>query len=277
MRFISTLFICLLLCGLISAQENQTPYEIALERIEEAEASGTKVLNLSNMNLAELPPEIGNLSVLEDLSLYGNSLSSLPPEIGNLLSLKELYLDVNQLQSLPPEIGRLRNLTRLFIAHNKLTSLPPEIGNLQNLDTLWLSGNLLQSLPSEISHLSRLHAMILADNQLSSLPLELASMDNLCVLDLRRNQFRHIPSFLLELQLMYKAAPCTFSIADNPLISPPPEVIAQGTPAILTYLRNEAWWHLQKLIVSGGAALGLVIIGILGLRWRKRRGKKKNG
>ena len=46
----------------------------------------------------------------------------------------------------------------------------------------------------------------------------------------------------------------TWQCQNNPLISPPPEVIAQGKEAILDYLRNEAWWHLQSR--SPGQFLG---------------------
>jgi hypothetical protein len=62
---------------------------------------------------------------------------------------------------------------------------------------------------------------------------------------------------------------------DNDLISPPQEVIAQGTPAILEYLRNEAWWHVKKLIAGGAGFVGAVAAILLALRWRGRRGYEK--
>jgi hypothetical protein len=70
---------------------------------------------------------------------------------------------------------------------------------------------------------------------------------------------------------------CYLFFDGNPLISPPEEVIAQGTPAILAYLRNQAWWHLQRLIIGGVSGIGFLTIVFLALRWRYRRqyGKKK--
>jgi len=69
---------------------------------------------------------------------------------------------------------------------------------------------------------------------------------------------------------------CYLYFADNPLISPPPEVIAQGTPAILDYLRNQVWWHLQRLILSVATGIGILTILILGIRWRMRRVYRKS-
>jgi Leucine-rich repeat (LRR) protein len=247
-----------LLSGLVDAQENQAAYETALQMIREAGATGASELDLSNLELTELPPEIGTLTALEELSLYGNLLSSLPREIGNLQYLKELNLDVNEFQSLPPEIGRLTNLLTLSASYNQIATLPPEIGNLQNLDSLWLEDNQLTVLPAEIGRLSNLYLLILNNNQLSSLPSEIANLDKLCVLSLESNQFVYLPTDLAELQTMRDGLNCGINLVGNPLVSPPPDVLAQGTPAILEYLRNEAWWNTLKLI--GSIVVGIVLV-----------------
>ena len=68
------------------------------------------------------------------LSLYDNRLAgALPPEIGNLTALDSLTLSNNQLTSLPPQIGNLTALTWLYLGSNQLTSVPSEIGNLTSL------------------------------------------------------------------------------------------------------------------------------------------------
>ena len=111
------LLITCLLLGITSLSlaqdETQTPYEIALARILEAEETGATRLDLHIMQLTNLPPEIGNLSNLRTLNLHENQLSSLPPEIGKLSNLESLYLGKNQLSSLPSEIGKLSNLQDL--------------------------------------------------------------------------------------------------------------------------------------------------------------------
>jgi Leucine-rich repeat (LRR) protein len=230
--------ICLLSFGLVSAQEEQSPYEIALERIEEARVSGVTELDLGNFGLSTLPPEIGMLENLEGLHLWDNHLTTVPPEIGNL-----------------------RNLVWLNLGNNQISYLPPEIGNLQNLQLL------------------ELH-----NNQLNNLPIELNNLQKLCYLGLRENNFQELPRFLYELEALGKAEVCYsdppigIHLDNNPLISPPQEVIAQGTPAILEYLRNEAWWHLQRLILGGLSSVGLVMTFVLWMRWRnhRRKGKKRD-
>jgi Leucine-rich repeat (LRR) protein len=181
MRYLPHLISLMLIFALPSfAQDSeQTPYGIALRRIEEARVSGATELNLAELGLSELPPAIGNL-----------------------INLIALDLSYNRLSSLPPQIAYLQNLQVLDLYNNQLSSLPPEIGNLTNLQWLWL--------------------------------------DN------------------------------------NPLISPPPEIVEQGTAAILDYLRNEAWWQLQRLITGAATSLGLMAALVLGFRWKTRRaGKKK--
>ena len=61
----------------------------------------------------EIPPELGSLSNLTDLSLHGNDLSG----------------------EIPPELGSLSNLTDLSLHHNELSGeIPPELGSLSNAD-----------------------------------------------------------------------------------------------------------------------------------------------
>jgi Leucine-rich repeat (LRR) protein len=335
MRLLAVLLLCFLIVEMVSAQDFQTPYEIALERIEEAESSGATDLVLSGLGLTELPPEIGGLSKLERLYLQHNQLVWLPPEIGNLNALQFLNLQHNELGSLPAEIGMLHNLTELLLSANQLSILPPEIGQLDKLIRLDLELNHLEGMPSQIGDLDSLEELILylnsltdippgignlshltilslghnqlidlpseigklrnlkwldvSHNQLISLPGEIGKLVNLCYLNLAHNQLRTLPVELGQLTLL-TASECplvrgasqspdvifsAFYLDGNPLISPPPEVIAQGTPAILAYLRNEAWFYMQKLIVSGLAILGVVTLSVLGLRWRNRRGKQK--
>jgi Leucine-rich repeat (LRR) protein len=51
-----------------------------VERIEQAAKDGSNALDLSRMGLTEVPAEIGKLTQLRWLDLWGNPLS-IPPEI----------------------------------------------------------------------------------------------------------------------------------------------------------------------------------------------------
>jgi hypothetical protein len=180
-----------------------------------------------------LPPEIGQLTQLTSLFLFDNQLTALPPEIGQLTQLTELSLSTNKLTALPPEIGQLTQLTSLSFSANKLTALPPEIGQLTQLTSLDLKWNKLTALPPEIGLLTKLTTLRLESNKLTTLPPEIGLLVNL-----------EEPSTYGGLKL-----------DNNSLESPPPEIIKQGTKAILAYLqaqlqkRQKQW--LSKLIIVG--------------------------
>ena len=156
-----------------SKKNNLSYYEtLILEKIEQAARDEAEELDLSGMQLTELPAKIGQLSNLTHLYLFDNSLRSLPPEIGKLSNLTNLHLNYNSLNSLPSEIGRLSQLKNLYLTHNSLYSLPSEIGQLSNLTHLYLNYNFLDSLPPEIGKLSQLKILNVGNNPLSSLPPE---------------------------------------------------------------------------------------------------------
>jgi hypothetical protein len=181
----------LLLMGLwitpLIAQDTPSEYDLILRGIEQNRLNGYTDLHLSDTNLTSLPPEIGQLTHLELLSVTGNSFTSLPPEIGQLTNLKVLNLKGNKLTSLPPEIGQLSHLELLSVQGNNITSLPPEIGQLSNLLRLDLSYNQLTSLPPEIGQLSKLRRLDLSYNQLTSLPAEFGQLSGLLNIDLSEN------------------------------------------------------------------------------------------
>lgn len=105
-------------------------------------------LDLSFNNLSgTIPPELGNLTHLQELLLDSNQLSGpIPPELANLLNLQELRMDNNQLSGgIPPELGNLPNLQTLSLYKNHLSGIiPPELANLTRLQELWLESNQLR-------------------------------------------------------------------------------------------------------------------------------------
>jgi hypothetical protein len=127
-------------------------------------------LDLGRLGLEILPPEIGNLKLLQNLQLPHNHLVSLPEAIGNLSSLEWLFLGDNRLLSLPDTIGNLSLLEGLYLDDNRLVSLPEAIGNLSSLEHLVLTGNHLVLLPAALEDLSSLQWLNLDRNQLTFIP-----------------------------------------------------------------------------------------------------------
>ncbi len=75
-------------------------------------------LILTNNQIEQLPPTIGNLSKLQKLMLAGNRLKSLPQEMENCQSLELIRLSANRLTTLPSWLLALPRLSWLAYASN---------------------------------------------------------------------------------------------------------------------------------------------------------------
>ena len=147
-----------------NSEEADAAYAKALKRIKECGNQRKSDLDLSDMGLATLPPEIGQLTALRTLFLGVNLLTTLPPEISQLTALTSLFLHTNQLTALPPEISQLTALTEITLQSNQLTMVPPGIGRLTALTTLSLQSNQLSTLPGWLRELPKLKELSLHDN-----------------------------------------------------------------------------------------------------------------
>ncbi|MCS6834217.1 MAG: leucine-rich repeat domain-containing protein, partial [Flammeovirgaceae bacterium] len=74
-------------------------------------------LDLSGRQMkGNFPKEVGNLTALRRLNLFGNQLTGLPKEIGELKQLEYLDLDGNQLKEIPAELFTLDKINTLWLA-----------------------------------------------------------------------------------------------------------------------------------------------------------------
>jgi hypothetical protein len=119
---------------------------------------------------------------------------------------------------------------------------------------------------------------------LEHLPPELGKLENLCYLNLYDNELHDLPSELGKFSDIPVGEPCLtktswFIVDNNALSFFPQEIVAEGSYAVLDYLNNRVWWHLQRLLFGGASFAGIAATIMLGLRWRQKRGKakKKNG
>jgi internalin A len=197
-------------------------WDEALRRIEEVARSGSRSLDLKNLELEELPAELFNLTDLTILTLAFNQLTRVSGDIGQLANLRYLYLYDNRLTALPESLGLLAELTYLAVSGNQLTELPESIGRLTKLQILYVG-----------------------DNRLTVLPKALAGLTNLVRFSAPSNQFTVLPDFLGQLPKLEN-----LSVAGNPLTFPPPEIVSQGTKAILEYLRAAAARTIRRRVAK---------------------------
>ena len=141
----------------------------------------------------ELPAELGSLTDLERLRLFGNQLQGeIPAELGHLGNLTRLSFWANQfVGSIPVELGNLRSLERLSGGTNQLTGpIPAELGNLTNL--IWLDfrfNQLSGPIPPELGNLTNLTRLVFWNNRVEGeIPPELGNLVNLAWLDLDQNR-----------------------------------------------------------------------------------------
>jgi Leucine-rich repeat (LRR) protein len=69
-------------------------YQAALQQIERAAAENATELNLSNMSLTEVPPEIAQLVNLQKLVLMSNQISVIPNSIAYGCKLKKMVFSI---------------------------------------------------------------------------------------------------------------------------------------------------------------------------------------
>ena len=200
----------------ISDQEVVKQFQQYLKVYGYGEYGGESNWNPDERCLSHDPPYPGRCEYdkqgrLIKLHLCSAELKRVPSEIGQFLVLQELHLEsIGGLEMLPAEIGNLSSLQELHLINSSLKTLPAEIGDLSSLRVLDLLNSSLKTLPAEIGNLTSLQWLNLRSNQLSTLPPEMGNL------------------FALH----------TLKLDGNPLQTPPQEIIAQGTPAILAYLRS---------------------------------------
>ncbi|KAK6544148.1 cysteinyl-tRNA synthetase [Orbilia ellipsospora] len=105
-------------------------------------------LNLSDNRLTVLADNFCDmLPNLEKLLLDKNKINNIPPQIGKLKKLLQLSCASNHLTTLPSEIGQLVDLRVLDLHDNDIAKLPSEIWSMVSLTSLNLSSNVLTVFP----------------------------------------------------------------------------------------------------------------------------------
>lgn len=101
------------------------------------------------------------------LEIQNVGVKNLSPQLWELRHLTALYLNQNKISRIPPEISQLQNLVHLDLSSNKLRGLPVEIGDMLHLQDLLLSNNLIRLLPYELGRLFQLNRLELEGNPLT--------------------------------------------------------------------------------------------------------------
>ena len=197
-------------------------------------------LDLTDTQLTgAIPPELGQLTQLQELHLCCNQLTgAIPAQLAQLTQLQELYLQHNQLTgTIPAELGQLSQLRVLVLEDNQLTgAIPAGLGQLSRLEYLILSDTQLTgAIPPELGQLSQLWELTLRDNQLTgAIPAELGQLSELGRLRLENTHLTGpIPPELGQLSQLQE-----LYLFNNQLTGPIPSELGQLTQLWWLDLRN---------------------------------------
>lgn len=171
------------------------------------------IMAYRQLPITELPPQIGLLTGLRRLDVWGDSITTLPPEIGNLARLQILWATNNRISSLPAEFSRLDSLTSLFLTGNRIATLPDSVFDLSRLSHLLLDWNSLAEVPLSVCRLGSLRELYVTGNGLAGLPDELGDAPRLSLLNADHNAIAALPERILARSFT------GFTVEDNCLCS----------------------------------------------------------
>ena len=133
-------------------------------RITEAFENKSEYLDLSNLDMDEIPYCLRRMPFVRKLNLSNNRISIIFEydffEIDN--GLLELDLSGNRITNLLCDFRRSKNLTYLNLSNNKINFFPQIPKSLTHLN---LSNNLLKSLPENILSFPNLKELNLENNK----------------------------------------------------------------------------------------------------------------
>lgn len=100
-------------------------------KIRQAKRSKDKTLDLSNLELREIPVDIQQLTMLESLNVSNNKLTSLK-RVEDLPNLREIIASSNQIAQLHAELQDMYCLETLVLIGNPVVNQHPEVAKIEN-------------------------------------------------------------------------------------------------------------------------------------------------
>ena len=213
-------------------------------------------LSFEDNRLEALPESTRHLTQLTFLNLCNNRLKRLPEGIGHLRQLRTFKCDVNHLAALPASTHELAALEHFSLGSNRLETLPRGFEKLASLTCLFLNGNSLSALPGEFAALPALRELRIGHNKIARL------QDAFCDSPTLRTSLRKLWAFnncLVECpqKIVNLKALTDLRLDNNPMISPPPDLLPQGTVAIMRYCRIRAARFSEIKLRLGNIGFGI--------------------
>ncbi len=191
-------------------------------------------LDLGNNNISDISV-LGGLSGLQELNLGDNNISDISV-LGGLSGLEKLYLGNNNISDISV-LGGLSGLEKLYLWNNNISDISV-LGGLSGLQELSLSSNNISDI-SVLGGLSGLQELDLRDNNISDISV-LGGLSGLQELNLGDNKISELPTWIAELkmEITLREYGGGLNLYNNPLKTPPPEIVKQGKEAMRRYFKE---------------------------------------
>ena len=191
--------------------------------------------------IKDLPFEMFKLSHLKRLHLDGNKIKYLPDILGqNLIHLEILTVSNNKLTKLPDTLFNMNKLCSIHLSNNKFNEFPNVLCKIKSLVFLDISSNQIEVLPNDIGDLKNLQTLLMNHNNIKVLPDTIGKLKNLKTFWIGFNNIEKLPYDIVKLnQLEWNFQKHDFNFStifsNNPITSPPIEVLEQGLDQIVNY------------------------------------------
>jgi hypothetical protein len=170
---------------------------------------------LSGNDLTKTPPQILEITSLQELILAANPISDFPCELQKLKRLKSVSFAETNIKDIACDLSQLDSLEHFDFARNHLTKLPEQIKNIPNLrwlsvndnqfedfsfvderlgklETLYLYSNKVNTISKETRYLGNLKELLIFDNEIDSIPENIADLKNIEKLEIWNNPVTYI-------------------------------------------------------------------------------------
>lgn len=222
-------------------------------------------LNIRDNKISIFPEAVTKLKHLQKINIEDNRISEISDSIKQLENLQDLLLDSNMLPYIPKAIFELKNLQSLNLKNNKIEKIPDEIQLLKKLKYIVLSENNISYIPDTVASLSSLILFRIKNNKIETFPASCLKIKSLKYLQLDGNKIREIPKEITDSNLEIFWEPHFDNkgifIGDNPMVTPPLEIIKRGKQQIKNYFdeiagRGISTLNEVKLVLIGEGRVG---------------------
>jgi internalin A len=155
----------------------------------------------------------------------------------------------------------LHNLRELNISNNAVSDLTP-LGELGDLQLLQMNNNCVEDL-RPLSHLTNLRFLFASNNNIQNVePIARLKLDALDLHSNRISDLRPLRSLINKIGIHFSSwGVNTITIKNNPLTTPPADIVVQGEKSVLNYFQQLDAEERVKLDAYENRDIKLILVG----------------